>query len=202
MNSFFVQMKLYMRSLSYLACFMSIAGTLSAEDEIKLSTRKDSVISAVSRAQVLDAARQQLSEKGEAFLSRIDSVESPFAFEKAEQTVVAHNNTQQVQVETVQEPIVNYDDASVLKVVASNFSKQVRGTLARGDTSFLQLKGGNMVKPGTSFPVSIPQAKDKTFNITITQVTGDSYTLRLGDVEQTVRLDAISSTGTGAQRVD
>ncbi len=175
--------------------------TLPAESQIKLTGRKDLVLSFDSRVTVLDVARQHLSEKGAAFVSQASEASTPFAFEQPV-VVVVRDDGQVEEVEKVEEVVVNYDDASVLRAVSQNFAKQVRGTIARGATSFLQLNGGSMVKPGTSFPVSIPQAQGQTFTVTITAITTSGYTLQLGEATQTISINATGSTGAGAIKFD
>jgi len=166
---------------------------LAAESQIKLSGRKDSVLSVASRVTALEVGRQQLSEKSDDFLSRIEDADTPFAFEQPVLPVAREA--------PVEEVAINYDDASVLRAVTQNFAQQVRGTLSRGSTRFLQLKGGNMIKPGTSFPVTIPQAQGQTFTVTITEITGDGYTLSLGEASETVSLNP-EGLGQGAIRMD
>ncbi|MGZ0656034.1 hypothetical protein ACWPKO_09695 [Coraliomargarita sp. W4R53] len=189
-----------MKSLLHISTLLLLAllatQSLLAESEIKLTGRKDLVLSVESRASVLNVARLHLREKSDAFLALAAEVDTPYAFE---QPVVAL--TPDGEAEPVEEVTINYDDASVLRAVSVSFAKQVRGTLARGNTSFLQLTGGNMIKPGTSFPVSIPQAQGQTFTITITEVTSDDYTLKLGEATQTIRLNS-SGSGSGAIRLD
>jgi hypothetical protein len=162
-----------------------------------MTGRKDLVLSVESRQNVLDVARQHLSEKSGAFLSEIEEADSPYVFD---QPVVARQINGPAPVPEVVP--VNYDDASVLKVVARNFASQVRGTLARGSTRFLQLNGGSLVKPGTSFPVSIPQAQGQSFTVTITDITTNGYTLQLGEATQTVGLNDSTSAGSGAIKLD
>lgn len=175
------------------------AQPLAAESQIKLTGRKDLVLSGENRQTVLEVARQHLSEKSGVFVAKAESVDTPFLFD---QPVVAVQRTNDAVV-TAPEPVsVNYDDASVLKAVAQNFAQQVRGTLARGSTSFLQLASGSMIKPGTSFPVSIPQAQGQTFTVTITEITANSYTLRLGEATQTVSLTGTASSSSGAIKLD
>lgn len=187
------------RSLQIKICVLSslLAGALSAATEIKLTGRKDLVLSEDSRVEVLDVARMHLSEKGYEFLSYLEDVKTPYSFEQPV-VGIARNERR----EEVVEEAINYDNASVLRAVAKNFSEQVRGTLARGNTSFLQLQGGSMVKPGTTFPVRIPEAQGQSFTVTITEITGEGYTLKLGDEEQTVRLDKASAGGSGAIRMN
>lgn len=175
-------------------------GSLFAETEIKLSGRKDLVLSYETRATVLDVAGRHLSEKSDSYLVSTAETESPFSFDKPVEVV--ERKDEEGGNEPVVEKVINYDDASVLNAVASNFSKQVRGTLARGSTSFLQLNGGNMIKPGTSFPVSIPQAKGQTFEVTISEITSNSYTLQLGSAEQIISLDTVGSSGASTIKVD
>jgi hypothetical protein len=184
--------KIYVLLVALLA--LLYVQSLVAEPRIKLTGRKDQVLSVETRATVLAVARSHLSEKSDDFLALASSAQTPYAFEQPVDTHV----DKPVKVATG--AIVNYDDASVLRVVAKSFSQQVRGTLARGTTSFLQLKGGNMIKPGTSFPISIPQAQGQTFTITVSEITSNNYILKLGEATQTVSLDT-SSTG-GAIRTD
>jgi hypothetical protein len=166
------------------------AQTLVAETEIKLNGRKDLVLSVASRATVLDAARQYVSDVNEDFLALAAEAKSPYVFEQPAAPILS-------EAEVVEKVVVNYDDISVLGAVIKNFEKQVRGTLARGDTSYLQLKGGHMIKPGTSFPVSIPEAEGQTFTVTISEINADGYTLKLGQATRTVNLSA-SGAGSGA----
>lgn len=173
--------------------------SLPAEPQIKLTGRKDLVLSVESRQIVLEVARQNLSEPSGAFMSMIEEAKSPYAFDKPVVSVIRDDGAV---IEKVEEAAVNYDDASVLNAVSQNFSKQVRGTLARGATSFLQLKGGSMIRPGTSFPVNIPQAQGQTFTVTIKEISSDSYTLQLGEATQTIRLNASSASGSGAIKFD
>jgi len=173
------------------------APPILAASQIQLTGRKDLVLSVESRQTVLEVARRHLSEKSGAFLSRAKQVESPYAFEKPVVAIKRTNDTE------APEPVaVNYDDASVLQAVARNFARQVRGTLTRGSTSFLQLKGGSMLKPGTSFPASIPQAKGRKFTVTITEITGNGYTLQLGEATRTIRLDGTGSPSSGSIKLD
>jgi hypothetical protein len=171
---------------------------LFADTRIKLSGRKDVVLSPSSRAVVLDVARQNLSEKSDDFLMLIAASDNPFLYEQP--TIAKTSQVTEVTAK-VEEVVINYDDASVLRVVAQNFSSQVRGTLVRGSTSFLQLRGGNMIKPGTSFPVTIPQAQGQTFTVTVSEITGNDYTLQIGEATQTISLNA-SGTGGGAIKLN
>lgn len=183
--------------LLVLLLVLAWAQPLLAESQIKLTGRKDLVLSVESRQVVLEVARRQLSEKSGAFLSQVKQAETPYAFEKP--VVAVERTANDTEPEVVE---VNYDDASVLQVVAQNFSQQVRGTLARGSTSFLQLQGGSMIKPGTIFPASIPQAEGKKFSVTITEITANSYTLQLGDATLTISLDGTSSASPGNIKLD
>jgi hypothetical protein len=94
-------------------------------------------------------------------------------------------------VSAVQSSVV-YDDASVLKAIAQSFTKQIRGTLARGDSQYLQLQGGGLLKAGVSFPARIPQIQDQVFNVTLTEVSSDAYTLKLRDETLVISLSGAS----------
>lgn len=172
---------------------------LRASTEIRLTGRKDMVLSHETRVNVLDVAGRYLSQKDDSFLADSKKAESPFSFEQPAKEVVQSDSTVD---ESVVEKVINYDDASVLSAVAANFSKEVRGTLARGSTSFLQMNGGRMIKLGTSFPVSIPQAKGQTFNIMVSEISSNRYTLKLGQAEQTVSLEGTNALGSNSIKID
>lgn len=171
----------------------------SAEPKIKLSGRKDIVLKGDERSTVLDAANRYLGQKDAAFIGQVNGYVNPYAFKQApvEQVVVADNVTPD---EPVVASTIVYDDASVLKVIASNFSKQVRGTLARGSTNYIQLQGGNLLKAGTQFPARIAEAADKQYNVTLSEITAQNYTLRLGEATLTLSYDEGKKGGSGAVR--
>jgi hypothetical protein len=186
-------MKTLLYALSSLLLVLCGAQTLLATPQIKLSGRKSLVLSLESRATVLEVANHYLSDKDESFLALVSEVETPYAFE---QPVVL-----QSEAEVEAPKAFNYDDASILSVVAKSFELQVRGSLARGDAHFLQLRGGNLIKVGSSFPASIPQADNQTFTVTVTEISSDGYVLQLGEATQTVLMNA-PGTGRGAVRTD
>lgn len=161
--------------------------------EINLAGKQDLVLRSEVREQVLELAETLLSERSDDFVEEVAEMDSPFVFEQFEEAV-AEAEEQEAEAE----PIINYDDASVLGLVVESFSGRVSGTLVRGDTSFLQITGGTLIRPGTSFPVTIPQAPGQSFTVTVTKITENSYTLKLGDAEQAVRLSGTSSAEGGA----
>lgn len=163
--------------------------------QISLAVPKGHVIKPEARAKVLEMGSQLLSETDDDFVALSKEAETPYAFERPKVVV------EEEEKEKPAEKVIVYEDASVLDVVARDFSKQVRGTLARGETSFLQLKGGQMVEPGTEFPVTIPQAKGQVFKVIISEVTDKGYTLKLGDAEKVISLSG-STSGSGAVRND
>ncbi|MDP4693563.1 MAG: hypothetical protein NWS00_03370 [Opitutales bacterium] len=128
---------------------------------------------------------------------------NPYAFKQAPaaKVVVAVENVTSDEPEVVAATVV-YDDASVLKVIASNFSKQVRGTLARGSTNYIQLQGGNLLKPGTKFPARIAEDSDTQYNVILTEITSENYTLSLGDATLTLSYDEGKKGSTGAVRYE
>ena len=160
--------------------------------EINLGGKKDLVLAKEVRGQVLNMSENLLADSEDDFVKNIAGMENPFVFDQIEEMVI--------EKEEEADPVINYDDASILGVVAGKFSQQVRGTLIRGDTSFLQLEGGALIRPGASFPVSIPQAQGRNFTVTVSQITDDSYSLRLGGAERVIRLNGTSEEGSGAFR--
>lgn len=180
-------------------CLTLFVGSLVAATEISLTGRKDLVLRHETRVTVLDVAGRYLSDKGDSFLNKSAVINSPFSFEQLAKVVERVDDGEPV---PVVEKVFNYDDASVLRVVAANFPKSVRGTLSRGTSSFLQLEGGRMIKPGTVLPVSIPLAKGQTFQVIVSAISSTSYTLQVGSEEQTIRLSGKSSSGSSSIKLD
>ena len=188
-------MKTALPVISAFLLLLLSAHALFAEPQIKLIGRQDLVLSKESRQTVIDVARRYLSEKSEAFITKAQQAQTPYSFVQQAVAVVGENGEIG---ERVQEATFHYDDGSVLRAVSQSFANQVSGTLARGSTRFLQLKGGRMIQPGASFPVSIPQAQEQTFIVTIAEITSDGYTLKLGEATQTMSLHASSGSHSGA----
>lgn len=170
-----------------------LQGALHAfEPEIKLTGRKDLVLGIETRETVLEIGARYLTKKTDDYASKIEDLTPPFSFEReSSASSVANNN--QTEEPPEPEPVV-YDDAAVLKAAAVSFSKKVRGSIARGATNYLQLEGGVLLKPGTSFPVRLPQAKDQTFELTVTEISSEGYTLKIGEATQQLSFNSKSQS--------
>jgi hypothetical protein len=171
--------------------------------EIKLYGRKDRVLAPQIRADVLAAAEAYLNQGSHDFMVLIEDVGNPYAVEPEVEEV----QQEPVQVVEVTRPKVvrpvpiapvAYSDASVLKVIASSFAKQVRGTLAKGGLYYLQLQGGRLLQAGASFPVKIPQIKGKSFRVVVSSVDARGYTLQMGNAALPMPLNALSAETAGA----
>ena len=169
------------------------AYALAGPQTIELSGRKDRVLSAKTRSEVLAVAEAYLNKGNGDFLVSIEDIGNPYAFEKEVEVVpveVAASPGKAPRPAAVA-PVV-YNDASVLKVIAASFSKQVRGTLAKGAIHYLQLQGGGLLKAGTSFPVKIPQIEGQSFTVTVSDVDSSGYTLQMGDASLAMPFNATS----------
>ncbi|MGB1126904.1 MAG: hypothetical protein ACPG3X_00865 [Opitutales bacterium] len=173
--------------------FMVLLNTVafSFEPRIKLSGRKDLVLSHEIRRTILEIGDLHLAEKGDAFLGEAGDLSSPFTFSARTESVLP---VAEVEQEDNQEPAVpiHYKDSSVLAAVASSFSKKVRGSIARGAIRYLQLDGGTLLKPGASFPVRIPLAKQSSFTLTVSEINAEGYTLKLGTAMKQMSYDNTS----------
>lgn len=180
-------MKFSQSGLSVLGLiFVLVPGPLNAfESQLKLAGRKDLVIGIENRQTVLDLAEAYLSPPQGEFLPVIASLEDPFIFKSSTPPVVPVKKDQGSAGKNITEPTsIQYKDAEVLALSAASFTKKVRGTITRGETSFLQLEGGTLLKPGTSFPVRLPHAKDQNFMLSIAEVSSDGYTLQVGEATE------------------
>jgi hypothetical protein len=172
------------------------ASAFATSPEIKLSARKDRVLSSQMRTVVLDVAKESLYQENESFVALYPSVQCPYSLQEAE--VASRVSAPAVMSQGAGAAPVVYDDASILKVVAAKFSTQVRGTLARGSMNYLQLQGGGMLKSGTSFPFKLSNVAGQSFTVTISGIHSRGYTLTLGDASLTVPFDVSSGASADA----
>jgi len=141
------------------------------------------VLGVETRQTVLEVGVKYLATEPEGYSSKIEDLSDPFSFEQEiVSTPVTQNNDD---TEEAPEPVV-YDDASVLNASAASFAKKVRGSISRGAATFLQLEGGTLLRPGTSFPVRLPDVKGQTFEMTVTEISSDGYTLQIGEATRTL----------------
>ena len=183
-------------------CFLLLSAELligatafAAAPDIKLSERKDRVLSSKMRMIVLQVAEECLNHRDEGFVTLSQEIQSPYAFKEEVQ------QTSSAAVAAVAAPVV-YDDASILDGVGASLATQVRGSLARGAIYYLQLQGGGMHKSGASFPFKISKVDGGSFTVTVTiaEINSRGYTLTLGDATLTVPFDATTGASSGATK--
>ncbi len=185
-----------MKLIHYSALLLILSGLQLHSKEIKLPPMKDRVIPEAARTTVIDVAKKLILRESQDIDTALnfDETRNPFVFEEEEEIVV--KETAEVE-ETVAAPVV-YGDDSILKAVAVSFSPQVQGTLAKGNTNYLQIKGGGLIKPGSTFPVKLPELNGETHTVSISAVDSNSYTLKLNETELKVPL--INASTGGARR--
>ena len=188
-----------MKKTCFLLLFAELflgAGAFAATPEIKLSGRKDRVLTYPMREHVLAVAETHLNQVDEEFKATIETLDNPYAFKEVVEFVPRV-------IEKKPDPVeasVEYDDASILKVVGRNLATQVSGTLARGATHYLQLQSGVMLKPGYSFSAKTPQVAGQSFTVTLVDVNSRGYTLKMGNASLTLPFDASSSVSAGVTK--
>lgn len=174
-------------SLSLMAVLCSSAA-YSMESSIKLTGRKDLVLSIEVRQQVLEVGRGFISNGSSVEMPQAEDLRDPFSFEVEKKPVVTQAEDGMGEKEAEGLP-KNYADASVLDIASASLAKKVRGFITRGETSYLQLEGGTLLKLGTSFPVRLPEAEDRSYTLTVTDISSDGYELQIGDVRKRVSYD-------------
>ncbi len=157
------------------------------EPTINLAGRRDLVLSVENRQTVLEVGSAFLAPRGRETLALIDGLKDPFSFQARKQ--LAPFAPDQEEAEEATPERIQYEDAEVLRLSAASFAKRVRGSIIRGDTTFLQLEGGVLLRPGTSFPVRLPEAADQSFTLTISEITPQGYTLQLGEATKQVKFN-------------
>ena len=178
-----------------------VPAVAKAKSSIRITGSKDLVITVDSREQVLNAGERYLDRGEPDFLAMVGELENPFSFEQAPElplpTELVETRGSAVPVPAAP-PKVVYDDASILAAISGSLGRQVRGTIARGDTRYMQLEGGGLLKAGSTLPARLPQLEGQTFEVTIAEVTADGYTLRLNEESLYVPFSETPRNNSGA----
>ncbi|WP_041745083.1 hypothetical protein [Coraliomargarita akajimensis] len=178
------QVSIHPLACRLLALFAVACGQLQANGlpAVDLAGAKDQVLPIKKRAAALEIGNAYLSPANvDAYNQATAELKSPYEFEKAKPKIV--EVVEEVEVETVETKYV-YDDSSILDRIGANFSNQVRGTMSMGSKYYIQLKSGKLMKPGASFPVSIPEVKDKTYTVTLDAIDDDGFTLSVAGLSR------------------
>lgn len=159
-----------------------------AASSIRITGGKDLVVTIESRDAVLSAGERHLSKESPDFVEKVADLENPFTFEQevelAPETELARDEPRPAP-EPEPEP-VRYDDAAILDAISASLARQVRGTMARGNTRYIQLEGGRLLKAGAALPARLPQLEGQTFEVIVVEVTSDGYTLQLNEATRYV----------------
>ena len=156
-----------------------LIAAINDQPEIKLITDKNRVLPIEQRDSVLEAAETYLNRSDEVFFAGIEAVENPYS------NGVVADTGEKPEIES----FVVYDNASILELIQANFTPQVRGTIAKGETYYLQLNGGGMLAAGDSFPAQVPQIEGEFFMVMIQEITPDGYVLKMKDVARGVSFE-------------
>lgn len=146
-----------------------------------------------SRHVVLEVSNEYLDKDASDFLSVLTEIKNPYVYEQVREEVARPSGN----TAGPQAPVV-YGNESVLQAVAASFSKQVRGTLAKGSTSYLQLQGGGLLQSGTSFPVKLSALQGQSFTVTLSDIVARGYTLKLEDIDLFVPFEEVRSQSPSA----
>lgn len=152
-----------------------LTASVNEHSELEFTASKSHVLPIKLRASVLEVAEASLNRLDENFVASLKKIQSPYALEATEKES--------------QTSIVVYDDESILELIKTNFSSQIRGNIAKGDVYYLQLNGGGLLEEGDSFPAQIPQVEDRSFTVTISEITADGYMLKMNDSVQKINFE-------------
>ena len=161
------------------------------EEALNIPSNKKHVIPVKIREQVLKVANTHLSEDTnvpEIEVEAVARLQNPFTLED-ETAIKASTNDGE---DADRPAAVVYDTASILDAIANSLTKQIRGTLARGDQYYLQLQGGCLVKSGVSFPARIPEIPNEVYQVKLTNVSSGGYTIELNGESKAVLLNQAS----------
>lgn len=167
-------------SICLMALTMTCALALHAQDRVVPHSKRLSLLN--SAEDLVDVTNPELFEK-------LEEARYPFEFEP-EKVVVVDNKPVVVKDNTPppQPKVVTPEE------VLNEFASRLRptGMLLKGDKGILILSAGSQLVEGNTYRVNY---QDKPFDIVVTKVTSDSYTLTIGDVSITQRFGDAVGTG-------
>ena len=113
-------------SLALVTSLFALTPAWGMEGEIKITGRKDRVLDAGLRANILSIARDQIADRESDFSETVVSLEDPYSFKEIPAPVeVVESEVADAPVEEPEAPaLVVYDDESVLDVVAASFQSR------------------------------------------------------------------------------
>lgn len=190
-----------MKKITFFLLLVSVMLNLSAigaGSRINLRTAQGTVVSDKNRNEVLVVADDYLVQRDSDFLETLDTLNNPYLYEQPK--AVAQQAPSVARRQANGASNVVYNDASVVQAVSRSFSKQVRGTLARGSENYIQLKGGGLLKAGDQFPARLPQAGGQTFTVVVDAINDASYTLRINNAKATGYFNELSAQAGGITR--
>lgn len=152
-----------------------------AASSIRITGGKDLVVTIESRDAVLSAGERHLSKESPGFVEKVADLENPFTFEEEVELAPETELTGDEPRPAPEPEPVRYDDAAILDAISASLARQVRGTMARGNTRYIQLEGGRLLKAGAALPARLPQLEGQTFEVIVSEVTADGYTLQLNE---------------------
>lgn len=180
---------------SLILCCSVVTPTVAATEVINIPKSKVKVIPSTNRNTVLSVGAEVLDFEKRTKPSTIDyaSIKNPFLFKEIE---IVEEVVQEIEEQKPKQIV--YSDKAILKAVAQKFSPSVQGTMARGAVNYLQIKGGTIMKPGSTFPVSLPELNVQSKVVTLSDVTEDGYTLKIDNTEHEVSF--VEASARGAKR--
>lgn len=190
-----------MKKITFLLLVLQISLNLSAigaSSRINLRAPNGTVVSDENRNEVLLVAEDYLVQRDSDFVATLDTINNPYLYEQPKEEAAQSPSAPRQQTSGATNVV--YNDASVVQAVSRSFSKQVRGTLARGSENYIQLKGGGLLKAGDQFPARIPQAGDQTFTVVVDMINDASYTLRINNAKATGYFNELTAKAGGITR--
>lgn len=154
---------------------------------------QDRVVAHTKRMNLLKSAQELIDVSDESLFEKLSDVRYPFEFEPQKTVVVADNTNK----EKIVAPPPPPPKPVTKKEALDEFVSRLRptGVLFKEDRGVLILAGGKQLLEGKVYRVNY---KGKPFDIEVTEVTTDSYTLSIDDVTVTSPFD--ESSGTGIKR--
>lgn len=152
------------------------------QEKIKITVPEGQVLPPKQRNQALAIGQQLLDTSPENLSAVFEELETPFLFPRPEIT----EPVEEVDEETETTPIITgapKDDMEVLRLLAPRLQREVQGSMIMGERRRLIWSNGNSVGIGTTFQTRIDENDPNLYEITISDIQPNSFSIELNDTE-------------------
>lgn len=177
-----------------LITFFSLFGAAvlagAERERIRVAAGPDNVVTIPQRESALAIGKRLLDNSPAPLDTLLADLHTPFQFRRP---VVAE--VEEPEEEEKPDATLPRDDFEVLRILAPRLQRDVQGSLIMGQRRRLIWAGGQTLEVGHSFRTRISETDPNLYEITISEIRQNSFSIRLNQAEITIPIGDTSGSG-------